>query len=223
MATHSRVLTWRIPGTGEPGGLPSMGSHGVGHDWSDLAAVAARYLKISFISRHTWMIAWLSRILDYQSYFGTAGSFFFSFNTLGMSFSCPLLSSQMSAQTVKPQNLQSASWSLSTHVCSFVFGQETSRTLLISGSPSLCSGLLPSTWPTNVNYLNVRESQFLSYLLSDFILYAIFTEGPMEKTQVSVVVTSCVSLFLRCSIQCWITEKLFHIFCPVLQLFAVGG
>ena len=83
MATHSRVLTWRIPGTGEPGGLPSMGSHGVGHDWSDLAAVAARYLKISFISRHTWMIAWLSRILDYQSYFGTAGSFFFFFQYFG--------------------------------------------------------------------------------------------------------------------------------------------
>ena len=41
MATHSNVLTWRIPGTGEPGGLPSMGSHRVGHDWSDLAAAAA--------------------------------------------------------------------------------------------------------------------------------------------------------------------------------------
>ena len=41
MATHSSVLAWRIPGTGEPGGLPSMGSHRVGHDWSDLAAVAA--------------------------------------------------------------------------------------------------------------------------------------------------------------------------------------
>ena len=38
MATHSSVLAWRIPGTGEPGGLPSMGSHRVGHDWSDLAA-----------------------------------------------------------------------------------------------------------------------------------------------------------------------------------------
>ena len=37
MATHSRVLAWRIPGTGEPGGLPSMGSHRVRHDWSDLA------------------------------------------------------------------------------------------------------------------------------------------------------------------------------------------
>ena len=32
MATHSRVLAWRIPGTGEAGGLPSMGSHRVGHD-----------------------------------------------------------------------------------------------------------------------------------------------------------------------------------------------
>ena len=38
MATHSRVLAWRIPGTGEPGGLPSMGSHRVRHDCSDLAA-----------------------------------------------------------------------------------------------------------------------------------------------------------------------------------------
>ena len=38
MATHSSVLAWRIPGTGDPGGLLSMGSHRVGHDWSDLAA-----------------------------------------------------------------------------------------------------------------------------------------------------------------------------------------
>ena len=38
MAPHSSVLAWRIPGTGEPGGLPSMGSHRVGHHWSDLAA-----------------------------------------------------------------------------------------------------------------------------------------------------------------------------------------
>ena len=42
MATHSSVVAWRIPGTGEPGGLPSMGSHRVGHDWSDLA-VASRF------------------------------------------------------------------------------------------------------------------------------------------------------------------------------------
>ena len=41
MATHSSVRAWRIPGTGEPGGLLSMGSHRIGHDWSNLAAAAA--------------------------------------------------------------------------------------------------------------------------------------------------------------------------------------
>ena len=46
LATHSSVLAWRIPGTAEPDGLPSMRSHRVGHDWSDLAAVAAHTSKV---------------------------------------------------------------------------------------------------------------------------------------------------------------------------------
>jgi len=45
MATHSSVLAWRIPGTGEPGGLRSVGSHRVRHDRSDLAAAAATTYK----------------------------------------------------------------------------------------------------------------------------------------------------------------------------------
>ena len=45
MATHSSVLAWRIPGTVEPGGLPSMGSHRVGHDWSNLAAAACQRIE----------------------------------------------------------------------------------------------------------------------------------------------------------------------------------
>ena len=49
MATHSSVLAWRIPGTGETGGLLSMGSHRVGHDWSDLAAAAAASLVAQMI------------------------------------------------------------------------------------------------------------------------------------------------------------------------------
>ena len=48
MAPHSSVLAWRIPGMGEPGGLPSMGSHRVGHDWSDLAAAAQCILQFSY-------------------------------------------------------------------------------------------------------------------------------------------------------------------------------
>ena len=68
MATHSSVLAWRIPGTGEPGGLPSMWSHRVGHDRSDLAAVAGlgkshtSDLKSRFFSlhhqRHSAKIHW---------------------------------------------------------------------------------------------------------------------------------------------------------------------
>ena len=49
MATHASIPAWRIPGTGEPSGLPSMGSHRVRHNWSDLAAAAAAYgnLKVN--------------------------------------------------------------------------------------------------------------------------------------------------------------------------------
>ena len=46
MATHSSILALRIPGTGEPGGMPSMGSHRVRHDCSDLAVAAARESKL---------------------------------------------------------------------------------------------------------------------------------------------------------------------------------
>ena len=53
MATHSSVLAWRILGTGEPGGLPSMGSHRVRHDWSNLAAAAASVFSCKML------IAWL--------------------------------------------------------------------------------------------------------------------------------------------------------------------
>ena len=53
MATYSSVLAWRIPGTGEPGGLPSMGSHRVRHNWSDLAAAADSILKSRLITLPT--------------------------------------------------------------------------------------------------------------------------------------------------------------------------
>ena len=49
MATHSSVLAWRIPGTGEPGGLPSMGSHRVRHNWSDLAVAIISNVEHLFI------------------------------------------------------------------------------------------------------------------------------------------------------------------------------
>ena len=54
MATHSSVLAWRIPGMEEPGGLPSMGSHRVGHDWSNLAAAAARWYLVVVLICIPW-------------------------------------------------------------------------------------------------------------------------------------------------------------------------
>ena len=65
MATHSSVLAWRIPGTGEPGGLPSMGSHRVGHDWCDLAAAAAVHMNeylISHINCAYWSYSLISPV-----------------------------------------------------------------------------------------------------------------------------------------------------------------
>ena len=63
MATHSSVLAWRVPGTGEPGGLPSMRSHRVGHDWGNLAAAAAawRCICINTLLNTNKMIKFHSR------------------------------------------------------------------------------------------------------------------------------------------------------------------
>ena len=47
MATHSNVVAWRIPGKREPGRLPSLGLHGVGHNWSDFAAAVARMFPVA--------------------------------------------------------------------------------------------------------------------------------------------------------------------------------
>ena len=70
MATRSSVLVWRIPGTVEPGGLPSMGSHRVGHNWSNLVALVRKiyshggryYLATeTYISQHIlscWIFTW---------------------------------------------------------------------------------------------------------------------------------------------------------------------
>ena len=49
MASHAWILAWRLPGTGEPGGLPSMGSQGVGPNLSDLAAAAAAAINVECI------------------------------------------------------------------------------------------------------------------------------------------------------------------------------
>ena len=73
MATHSSVLAWRIPGTGEPGGLPSMGLHRVGHDWSDLAAVCVYMMPIlKALSGCILYKEWISNLITHHTRIFTA-------------------------------------------------------------------------------------------------------------------------------------------------------
>ena len=72
MAAHSSVLAWRIPGMGEPGGLPSMGSHRVGNDWSDLAwTFEGSILKLPDLEETTKsnVIHTISHSLEFQESF----------------------------------------------------------------------------------------------------------------------------------------------------------
>ena len=72
MATHSSVLAWRIPGTAERGSLSSMGSHRVGHDWSDLAVAVAAAAELIILSNH--IVVCSSLFLCLQSFLAS-GSF----------------------------------------------------------------------------------------------------------------------------------------------------
>ena len=92
MATHFSVLAWRIPGTGEPGGLPSMGLHRVGHDWSDLAAAAAAMcLAKNYISR--FPLVWGSHVTVWpmrwsgNCYIGLPGKLL----KVGVLYHCPFI------------------------------------------------------------------------------------------------------------------------------------
>ena len=118
MATHSSVFAWRIPGTGEPGGLLSMGSHRVGHDWSDWAAAAA-YSSVYFkIFNNRAIIKNLSIRHSYLGYFWKQLFFF-----LSVQFSCSVVS-----DSLWPHGLQHA------------------RLPCLSPNLGACSNSCPSSW-----------------------------------------------------------------------------
>ena len=114
MATHSSVLAWRIPGTVEPGGLPSMGSHRVGHDWSDLAAAAVAadqglptslalgtgFMKANFLMDWGWcgddssalhLLCTLFLLLFYQLLLKSSGTWSQRLGTPGLEHCIPQL------------------------------------------------------------------------------------------------------------------------------------
>ena len=85
MATHSSVLAWRIPGTGEPGGLPSMGSLRVGHDWGDSAAAAA--LILSYTNHQLLLLLSMSSLKSHWSCLQSPASSRWDPTALGSLFS----------------------------------------------------------------------------------------------------------------------------------------
>ena len=78
MATHSSVLAWRIPGTAEPGGLLSLGSHRVGHDWSDLAAAACSFSSTTCWKEYLFLIGLLTLVEIHLNYSLFLWSLFYS-------------------------------------------------------------------------------------------------------------------------------------------------
>ena len=116
MATHSSVLSWRIPGKAEPGGLPSMGLHRVGHDRSDLAAAAAFFIvQLS----HPYMTTGKTIALTIWIFVGKVMSLYFSmwsgFIIAFLPRSKPLLISWLqstSAVILEPKKIKSVTVSI---------------------------------------------------------------------------------------------------------------
>ena len=111
VATHSSVLAWRIPGTGEPGGLPSVGLHRVRHDWSDLAAAAA---PIPIPHVLNWMLNMFPLVL--LTFFIASSTSFFSsllrYYQKLEAFSCFLPYRDLNSFSVVPEHLEASCTSL---------------------------------------------------------------------------------------------------------------
>ena len=130
MATHSSVLAWRIPGTGEPGGLPSLGSHRVRHNWSDLAAAAAAFFIIRL--SHPYMTTGKTIALPRWTFVGKVTSLLFNIlSRLVITFlprSKRLLISwlqSLSAVILEPKNIKSLTVSIvSPSVCHEMMGPD---------------------------------------------------------------------------------------------------
>ena len=162
MATHSSVLAWRIPGTGEPGGLPSMGSHRVGHDWSDLAAAAAAVLKIS---RIFWIFYVEYLVICKQWLFYLFFSNFNSFISFPSSLLWLLL---LFSRSIVSDSLQA-------------HGLQHARLPCLSPTPGACSNSCPSSWwchPTIASSVIPFSSHLQSFPASgSFLMSQFFTSG----------------------------------------------
>ena len=128
MAAHSSVLAWRVPGTGEPSALPSMGSHRVRHEWSDLAAAAAAAIFIVQLS-HLYVTTRKIKTLIRWNFVGKVMSLLFNILsrlviTLLPSSKHLLISwlQSPSAVILVPPKIKSLTVSVSPSICYEVMG-----------------------------------------------------------------------------------------------------
>ena len=95
MATHSSVLAWRIPGTAEPGGLLSMGSHRVRHDWSDLAAAAVSLVNVC-------IYGYAFSVISNKSLPRVMSRFLHMFSSRNFIVSCPMFKTLVHFELIFP-------------------------------------------------------------------------------------------------------------------------
>ena len=151
-ATYSSVLAWRIPGTGEPGGLPSMGSHRVRHNWSDLAAAAAtgsqsagnplmKFMQVSLpggipvapvvknLPANAGFVHWAGKI-PWRRAWQSTPVFFFFFHTSILDGRIPWTEEPGGLQSMWSQRVQH-NWNGFTHTASQDTEQDTGRRRVI--------------------------------------------------------------------------------------------
>ena len=108
ITTHSSILAWRIPWTGKPGGLPSMGSHRARHDWSDLAAAALSQKSMRYVNfylKYQNYVLWLSLATCCCSVVWLCDSMKSAARQTSLSFTISLnLLKLMSIESVMPSN-----------------------------------------------------------------------------------------------------------------------
>ena len=154
MATHSSVLAWRIPGTGEPGELPSMGSHRVGHDWSDLAAAACSLhpltFKVCMCVHPSWVV--------YRIIFSLSIFIFFTDKFSPFTFTVVIVLRPVRKRTLLSSPLKSLSW----------------REILCSRKRTLLSS--PLRVSVGVRFcVHVRERFYRALLESQLVWDSVFT------------------------------------------------
>ena len=166
MATHSSVLAWRIPGTGESGGLLSMGSHRVGHDWSNLAVV----LKRQALSPTSTTLLCSNKIKTQD--FSRWTFFFYCLKTRQNKWILNLTQiSFCSSFKVKPWN-----WTSTSYIKSPAANPEGCCTLMhptVVSPPKSCSTLTPPALSLGAKFFSLTESEegfFLFFFVFFFFL-----------------------------------------------------